>query len=314
MSAVSMTGVTSPPRARAYITAHMFRHHGRSGGVSIEALVPKGTAQQQDAALRGHIEAGSSWCDSVIGPAVMGATADTFQETVNINRDGLAYVAPRYRPVVGVTAVAIGPRVDQLRELADLSAVSVEEQAFTVPVGVGGRLTSSAGPIEFGAISAPWRDAVIRYTVVTGYPVATMTATAAAGAIQLTVDDTTGIVAGKTWLTIYALERRHQALVTSVSTADAGGLGFGPGTIGLSSALPAAIEVADPDSAPLVSAMPPTLIDAVVLATRGIIKEAGRSSSSSTTSRSAPKSSRANAGDDFAAAEAILLKHFVLDR
>lgn len=315
--ATSVVGVTSQPRQRAYITPDMFKYHGRRG-VEVSNLVPKGSAAEQDAALLAKIEAGSAWCDSIIGPAMMGATYDTVQENVNVSRRGYVSISPRYRPVIGVTSFAIGPSADLLRELPSLDGIDVQEDHFKVPV-VGGRLTSSEGPLEFGGVAAPWDQALVRYTYVNGFAVASLTAAPAQGAVQIEVDDTTGIVAGRTWMTIYALQNRHQFLVTSVSTADAGGLGSGPGTIGCS-ALQSAIEVSDPLYPPLVSAMPPQAIEAVVLATRAMIKESGGGGGAgSSTARPGRSSgggggrSAPSAGDDFAAAEAILRKLFVLD-
>lgn len=299
---VSVAGVTSPPRSIAYITGDMFKYHGRAG-VQVNNLVPRGNPAQQDTALLQKIKAGSSWCDLQVGPAVMAATYDVVQETVNVNRHGYVDIFPRYRPIIGVTAFAIGPDVSQLTVFTDLSGIDIQEGHFRVPSFTGGLLTSSEGPIQFWRMAAPMDQATVRYTYVNGFPVTSLTAAVAAGATSVSVADTTGIVAGKTWLTIYALQDEFSFLATSVSTADAGGLGAGPGTVGCA-AIPSAIEVSDPLLAPMVSAMPPSLIEAVVLATRGVIKESGPVG----TGKGGPTS-----GDDFAAAEAILRKFFVLD-
>jgi hypothetical protein len=300
---VSIAGVTSPPRQRGYITDDMFKGHGRAG-VQVNNLVPgKGaTEAQQDAALLRYIASGSSWCDMQIGPAVMGATLDTVQERVNVNRSGYVEIFPRYRPVIGLTAFAIGAEVSQLAPYTDLSNVDVQESGFRVPASPGIGVWSSAGPIQFGAMAAPWDQALVRYSYVNGFPVTDLTAPATAGATSISVADTTGIVAGQTWLTIYALQNQWTFLATSVSTADAGGLGFGPGTVGCA-ALPSAIPVSDPLYPPLVSGFTPAAIEAVVIATRAIIKESVPSA--------APKGAPA-AGDDFALAENILNKLFVL--
>lgn len=301
---VSIAGVTNPQRSIAYITPDMFKAHGRAG-VQVNNLVPGKNVSEalQDAALQQKIEAGSSWCDLQIGPAVIAATMDTVQETVNINRRGWVEIFPRYRPVIGVTAFAIGPSVDQLTTFTDLTGIDVQESSFKVPAFTGGLLTSSEGPIQFGRMVAPWDQAVARYTVVSGFPVTALTATVTAGNLTIPVADTTGIVAGKTRMTIYAGQDRYSLLATSVSTADAGGLGTGPGTVGCA-AVPSTIEVSDLLYPPMVSAMPPALIEAVVLATRAIIKE--------TVANAAPKGAP-SAGDDFATAEAILRKFFVLE-
>lgn len=310
---VSVAGVTTPRRSFLYITGDQFKSHGRRG-VQANNLVPKGSPAQQDAALTQRIEAAGGWCDAQIGPAVMAATLDTVQHWVNVDRRGMVTIFPRYRPVVGLTEFWIGPDVAGLRQIPDLSNVDVQESSFTVPVSTGALMTSSQGPIQFGRIAAPWDRALVRYTYVNGYPVTGLTAAAVAGALSIPVEDTTGIVAGKTWMTIYALENRFRFLATSVSTADAGGLGTGPGTVGCA-AVPSNIPLSDPLYPPLVSALPPDLIEAVVLATRAMIKETGGGNvaATSSTSRSAKQARNpSGAGDDFALAESILRKHFVL--
>ncbi|HCT79269.1 MAG TPA: hypothetical protein DGT23_22450 [Micromonosporaceae bacterium] len=297
---VSIAGVTSPRKNMAYITGDMFKAQGRAG-VQVNNLVPKGNEAQQDAALLQKIKAGSSWCDLQIGPAVMAATADTVQETVNVNRRGWVEIFPRFRPVIGLTAFAIGPDASNLTTFTDLTGVDIQEGSFKVPAYANGLWSSSEGPIQFGRMIAPWDQALARYTVVSGFPVTTLTTAVAANATSIPVADTTGIVAGKTWLTIYALQDQYSFLATSVSTADAGGLGTGPGNIGCA-AVPSAIEMSDIQYPPLVSALPSALNEAVALATRGIIKESGGSTGKGP-----------SAGDDFATAEAILRKFFILD-
>ena len=311
---VSIAGVTSPIRTVPYITPDMFKAHGRGRGVPLSRLVPKGNEAEQDAALAEIIESASAWADSITGPAIMAATMDTVQENVNVDRHGYARIFPRYRPIVGLTEFWIGPSVGQLRQIADLSNVDIQENSIKVPVFAGALLTSDQGPIQFGAAMAPWDQALVRYTYVNGYPVTLLTAAAAAGASQLQVADTTGIVAGKTWMTVYALQNRHKALVTAVSTADAGGLGTGPGTITLATVLPSAIDVPDPLYPPMVSALPPDRIEAVVLITRAMIKEQGGGavSATSASSRASNKTSApSGAAEDYIAAEKILRRHAV---
>ena len=126
----------------------------------------------------------------------------------------------------------------------------------------------------------------------------------ALGATSIAVSDTTGIVQGKTWLTAYSGKTQYRFLAGAVSTADAGGLGVGPGTVGCAAA-PAAID--NPSVATLVTALPDSLIEACVLVTRALIKQKGGGAVAATSASSRdPKKGRSNAGDDFAEAWDII--------
>lgn len=308
----SIVSAISPNQTRPYLSAAMFKLYRRRG-VSAENLVPKGNPQDQDAALLEYIAEASSWCDDIANQT-LGATLFTDQQTVNVDRWGYVTIAPPVRPILGVTAFAIGPTVDQLTDLTVLDGIDVQEGILKVPAFGTAMLTSSAGPIQFTPMRAPFDRAVCRYSVVHGYPVTVLTADAAAGAATLEVADTTGIIAGQTWLTLHAGRARHRFLATTVSTADAGGIGTGPGVVGCSPVLPVAVSISDPADPPMLSGMPGSLIYAVTLATQGMIKGGSPASarmSSTAGKASGQKSSAPGAGDDFAAAEEIL-KHYAV--
>lgn len=302
--ATSVVSPTSIQRMTPYITGDMFKTHARAG-VQVESLVPKGTPADQEAALLGYIEQGSAWIDRHAEQS-FAATADTVQQQVNVGRDGFAEIHPRFIPVIGLTAFSVGPAPSQLSALSSLSGVGfLPDGGFTVPV-FQLALTSSQGPIQFGGITCPWDQAWCQYTYVNGYPITYLTAaTLAAGATSVAVADTTGIVAGKTWLTIYSGKTRYRFLAGTVSNADAGGLGTGAGTVGCA-AVPFAID--NPAGQPvMVSALPPDLILASVLATRGIIKQKGITAVVTPTARSQARG-RHNAGDDLTEAWELVQK------
>lgn len=306
MVASQIVGVTSQPRMTPYISVDMFKHHRRRG-VQVDNLVPRGTPDQQDAALAEVIESASVWADNLI-LQILAATQDTVLDTVNIDRRGYATIHPRYRPVIALTAFAIGPSPNQLQTYTDLTGAGVQPNRITVPTAPFA-LTTSQGPLQFGTVPAPHDRAWCQYTYQNGFPVTTLTAPAAAGATSIAVADTTGIVAGQTYMTIYDLQRRFRFLASTVSTAPTG-VGTGPGTV-TCPALPYAI----PNSGnypTMVSALPADAIEAIVLATRAIIKETGGGNPRSS-SRSAAQaaSEEPNAGDDFAEAQAILHPYFV---
>jgi len=289
-----IVGVTSPPRLTPYISLDMFKFHSRRG-VDVERLVPKGTPDQQDAALAEIIERASVWVDSTC-QQILAATADTVLETVNVGRRGYAYVHPRYRPIIAVTAVSVGATPSSLAALTDLSGIGVQEKRFAVPT-VPLALQSFSGPIQFGGSPTPSDQAWVKYTYQNGFPVTTLTASPAQSAVSVSLLDTTGIVAGLTYLTIYALQSRFRFLAGTVSTAPTGGVGTGPGTV-VCPALPYAIVNGNYPT--MVTALPPDVIEAVVLVTRAFIKD------SPAHAQAAEKDGAPTAGDDLAAAWEIL--------
>jgi hypothetical protein len=108
-------------------------------------------------------------------------------------------------------------------------------------------------------------------------------------------------VAGQTWLNVRAGRTRYRFLATSVSTADAGGLGFGPGTVGASVAAPS-VDTPNPDIPIQVDGLPSVLITAAVLSTRAFIK------GKTPTTSARGKDRKTSDGDDFREAWDIVRK------
>jgi hypothetical protein len=217
-------------------------------------------------------------------------------------------VWPRYRPVIAVTAVSMGSDVSSLAAIGTLTNIDVQENCFRIPAMTGNLpMWSSQGPLQFGGVSAPMDQAQIQYSYVNGYPHAFMTAPAAAGATSIALDDTTGIIEGLTWLTVYAGKNQHRFLAGAVSNA-VNGLGFGPGTVGCT---PLPYAVANRDAYPtLVTALPGNAIEACSLAVRSFIKSrsVGNVSGPVTKGGAQTTNDPLGAGDDLAAAEEMLAR------
>lgn len=299
-------GVTTTQYVKPIMSIDMFKFQRRRG-VSLD-LVPQGIESENDAALAQIIQQASDWMFGIC-LQTLHATVDTVRDTVNIGRDGYARIFPRYRPVIAVTDVKFGSDVQSLQSLSSLAGVDVQTDGFAVPVsGTGGYTWTSQGPLQFGTVSAPAFQALCQYTYVNGYPHTWLTAAAAAGATQIAVADTTGIVAGNTWLTIYAGASQFRFLAGAVSNA-ANGLGTGAGTV-VCPALPYA--VANNSVYPtFVSAMPGNAIEAGALAARSIIKSSsvGNVAAGSTTKAGAQTArDPLGAGADLVAAEELLYK------
>lgn len=304
MPVVSVVAQGTFQRTTPYITTDMFKNHARAA-VQVENLVPKGSPAQQDAALAMVIEEACGWID-IEAEQTFASVLNTVACQVNVNRNGYVVLNPPSLPVAGLTAFSIGPNPSQLSALASLAGCFVQRNQIQVPVYPLATLTSSQGPIQFGGVAAPSMDAFVSYTYVNDYPVTYLTADTAAGAAFISVADTTGIVAGKTWLTVYALENRFRFLAGAVSTADAGGIGTGPGTVACS--VPRAISNSA-DYPVMVSALPSDLIAASVLVTRGFLKQKAGGSVSATTATSRDTGRKKQAGDDFEEAWKIIEKH-----
>lgn len=301
---VSLVGATTPKRSVPYITPDMFRLHSRAG-VQTENLVKGGTPADQEAALLEFIEEAGSWVDDQ-AEQTFAAALDVVSGQVNVGNNGFVDIYPRYQPPIGLASFSIGPLPSDMTAMTSFSGAMVTEFGFSVPTFSGVPLTSSQGPLQFGGIGAPWDQAWCTYGYVFGYPVTYLGADVAAASTSISVADTTGMVAGQTWLKIYAGRAQVRRLVNSVSTADAGGLGFGPGVIGVDS-IAAAIPN-PPDIPIMVSALPPSLILANVLITRALIK----GKTPSTPARG--KERKTTAGDDYAEAAKIISRHRLVAR
>lgn len=308
MALSQVIGVTPQPRLTPYLSIDMFKNHRRRG-VQVDNLVPKGNPAEQDAALAEVIESASAWIDNTV-LGILAATSDTELRQVNVDRNGYVNIHPRFRPVIALTSFQIGPTPALMQALTDLTGTGVELNRFAVPTSPL-NLTSSAGPLQFGNVSAPADRQWVQYSYQNGYPVTTLTAPAAAGATSISVADTTGIVPGQTWLTIYALQNRIRFQAGAVSTAPTGGVGTGPGTVGCPALVSA---VPNNTSYPtMVSALPPDIIEAAVLVCRAIIKETGGGSVVASGNRSivAGDKDPFGAGDDYVEAEAFLKPYMV---
>lgn len=308
MSPTPIVGATSMPRLTPYISVPMFKNDGRRG-VPIDQLVPRGDDAENEQALARYIESASGAMDSFC-QQILAATLDTETRRVIVNRNGFAYVHPRYRPVIGVTAFAVGASPATVAPLASLAGTGVTPQMFAVPAYAGVLpINTSAGPLQFGNPAAMPGEAWATYTYANGYPVTQLTAPITAGATSISVADTTGIVAGLTWLTVYAGQNTARFLAGTVSTAPSGGIGTGPGTVTCAAN---AFAHNVPTNGPwpvMVSAMPPDAIQACVLLTRAFIKESGGANLSTPTIAANGAGGGDNgAGADIAKAYDILVK------
>jgi hypothetical protein len=214
----------------------------------------------QDAELANNIARASSWIDTHCNQ-VLAATVETEQQRVRVGLEGYLKVHPKYFPIVAVTAMSYGSVPNSLTAYNDCSQAWVEEQSIIFPSATGA-LTSSAGQLQFGSNTSPRSTVYIQYNYVSGYANTTLGATSSAGATSITVADGTGIVAGSR-LTIFDGLATETFTVKSTYT-------FGSTTVPIDGTL-----VFAHTSGVAISALPPAVKEAAILATTAFLKVRG---------------------------------------
>ena len=245
-----------------YLTLEEFKDAPTS--IDIDNLVFNSQdPDDQDAELANVIARASSWIDTFCNQ-VLAATTETEQQRSRYSTDGSIRFHPRYNPVVALTSLQYG-YPPNLMSLSDCSVAWIEDEEIIVPNATLGTWTSQ-GPLQFGSIgTASGRNEVfLKYTYVNGYA-NTAIVSAVAGALQLTVEDGTGILAGE-MLKIY--DGQYTENVTVASTYV-----FGSATIPLTRPL-----VYSHAASVSISALPPAVKQACILVTTAFLKTRGDSS------------------------------------
>jgi len=290
------TGVSSITHqfSTPYLTLAEFKN--APTGIDIDNLVVGGNAAAQDAELSNVISRASSWIDTFCNQ-VLAATTETESQRTRIKADGTIVLHPRYNPVVALTAFSYGDVINQMVTVSDPSVAWIEDHQIIVPYASLSTTYSSQGPLQFGFPMTAGVQTFVKYTYVNGYA-NTLIASATATNTSLTVQDATGIYAGQ-MLKIYDGANSENVTVASTYT-------FGSTTVPLTSAL------AYTHSAGIaISALPPAVKQAAVLATTAFLKVRGDNSLTMMVS-SHPSESVAGGqhiGEDLAIAQELLLPY-----
>ena len=215
----------------------------------------------QDAELANAIARASSWIDGFCNQ-VLAATVQTEQQRARLRPDGFLIVHPNFDPLIALTSLSYGITPTQMVSFPDLSVGWIEDHEFIMPYTTANISYSSQGPLQFGMPAMPRASVFCRYTYVAGYANTTIAATATAGATSITVKSGAGIVAGSS-LTIY--DGKETEVVTVASTYT-----FNSATVPLVSALAYTHAIGD-----AVSALPPAVKEAAILATTAHLKVRG---------------------------------------
>ena len=252
--------------------------------------------QDQDAELANVIARASSWIDTYCNQ-VLAATTENEQARTRINADGTIRFHPRYNPIIALTSFQYGNPLTQLETLPDCSQSWIEPQEIIVPYANLSMSWSSQGPLQFGFPSSPRIEVFIKYQYIAGY-VNTLINTATAGQSSLTVQDATGIMAGEQ-LKIY--DNMSSELVTVDSSYT-----FGSTTVPLVSPL-----AYDHNTGVSISALPPAVKEAAILATTAFLKVRGDSSMTMTVGTRAGEAlpNTQKVGEELALAQQLLLPY-----
>lgn len=217
----------------------------------------------QASELTNVISRASSWVDTYCNQ-VLGATLETESQRARISSDGYIKFHPRYNPVIALTALQYGNPSTELITVQDCSVAWIEDQQVLFPYAYMSSLFTSQGPLQFGAPYASGTQVYIKYTYVNGYTNTTI-ATAVAAATSLTVASGVGITAGQE-LKIY--DGMYSENVTVADTYT-----FGSTTVPLTNAL-----IYSHSAGVSISALPPAIKEATILATTAMLKVRGDAS------------------------------------
>ena len=217
----------------------------------------------QDNELANVIARASSWVDTYCNQ-VLGATYETETQRSRISPDGYIKWHPRYSPVIALTALEYGNPSTNLYAVTDVSSAWIENSQILFPYAQMGSLFTSQGPLQFGTAYNSGIPVYLKYTYVNGFA-NDLIATATATQSTLTVVNGVGITAGLN-LKIYDGINTENVTVASTYT-------FGSKTVPLVSPL-----IYSHTAGVSISALPPAIKEATILATTAMLKIRGDSS------------------------------------
>ena len=217
----------------------------------------------QDSELANVIARASSWIDTYCNQ-ILGATHETESQRARISSDGYIKWHPRYSPVIALTALQYGNPSTNLITVTDCSSAWIEDQQILFPYAQLSTTMTTQGPIQFGFPASAGAQVYLKYTYVNGYA-NTVIVEAIAEESTLIVKEGVGIVAGQQ-LKIY--DGMYSETVTVASTYV-----FGSTTVPLETPL-----FYSHDAGVSISALPPAIKEAAILATTAMLKVRGDSS------------------------------------
>ena len=217
----------------------------------------------QDSELANVIARASSWIDTYCNQ-ILGATKETESQRARISSDGYIKWHPRYNPVIALTDLWYGNPSTNLYHASDVSSAWIEDQQILYPYASMSTLLTSQGPLQFGFPSTSGTQVYLKYTYINGYANTTIV-TAVAAATSIVVASGLGITAGQQ-LKIY-----DGMYSENVTVADS--------YVFESNTIPLVAPLIYSHSAGIsISALPPAIKEACILATTAMLKIRGDAS------------------------------------
>lgn len=228
--------------------------------IDVDDLVGGGTSAINDQELANVIARASSWIDAHCGQ-VLASTTDTETLRCYIDRRGFLRVHPRYWPITQVVSLSYGPLPNSVASV-DISTLWIEQESVIFPIQ--GFSSAFAGPIQFSGNYSTTSEQFVTISYVNGYANTTISASVAASATSLNVNDLTGF-APNIQFSIYDGSNTEICTVASSFTPTSG-----PGSLSVSSPLkyPHLATIS-------VSALPPAIKQAAIYVTSAILKARG---------------------------------------
>lgn len=255
-------GTTTYKFSTPYLTIQEFKNAPTA--IDIDNLVFNTIdPDEQDAELTNVIARASSWIDTFCNQ-VLGATHETENQRTRIRPDGTIRFHPRYAPVIALTNFQFGTDFTQMVTFPNCALAWIESSEIIVPYAWSYMNYTSQGPLQFGFPYSARAEVFINYTYVNGYT-NTLISTAIATQSSLTVLDATGITAGQ-MLKIYDGMDSENVTVASTYT-------FGSLTVPLTQPL-----LYSHATGISISALPPAIKEAAILATTAMLKVRGDNS------------------------------------
>lgn len=278
-----------------YITVAEYKNAPTA--IDIDNLVYDSTDPDvQDSELANVIARASSWCDTEVNQ-ILGATNDTEAMRSRVKSDGTIRFHPRFNPIIALTSFSFGYYPTQMSTFTDVSGVWIEDYEFIVPYANNALNWTSQGPIGFGGSGAAGSEVFLKFSYVNGYA-NDLIAIADIGETSLTVLSGVGIVPG--------LRMKIYDGMYSEDVQVADDYIFGSTTVPLTRPL-----LYDHAPGISISALPPAVKQAAILATTAFLKIRGDNSMTMQVGTT-PSSSNAdfqNLSSDFGVAKELLMPY-----
>lgn len=217
----------------------------------------------QDNELANVIARASSWVDTFCNQ-VLGATLETETQRSRIANDGTIKFHPRYNPIIALTDLWYGNPSTNLYQATNVNEAWIENSQVIYPYANYSALFTSQGPLQFGFPAGSGSLVYLKYTYVNGYA-NDLIDTAVATETELTVTNGVGITAG---LQLKIYDGMYSENVTVADTYV-----FGSNTVPLTAPL-----IYSHNTGVSISALPPAVKEATILATTAMLKVRGDSS------------------------------------